>query len=430
MLKIKNITGFNKLMFNLFIKIHVFFHFLPEIFSNKLSLKKFILLLKRLLFFLSKVKNNKYVKIDNITKVDLYIPGFPSKAFYTACNKFKIFNEKMPCTTVLISITSACRFNCEHCYQKKDKGKDIDINLLTKTVKKLQDMGIAFYNIEGGDPFLVYDRLHELCKNINNRSEIWINSTGDGITKDRLLQLKESNLVAIMFSMHEAEKEAFNKFLGKHNAWDIFMKGIDLCHKTNIGVAINTCLKKDDFNNGKFEKIMERAKELKACLVQIIVPKPSGGWLENGVELYSKQDIRRLKQKVNMYNLNRRYKDYPAISAQAIEEDNEHFGCTAGGTDRFYLNAKGDVQPCEFLNISFGNIKNEDFITIYNKMREVFKIPCENLMCEKISKEIYKYFKENNLKTLPLAPEISKNIYEKWDRGKATEFYKVLNKIK
>lgn len=430
MLKIKNITGIKKNILNFHIKISVFFYYLQEVITGKLSIKNFIVLLKRLLLFLDLIKNNKYVKVGKITKIDLYVPGFPSKAFYTACNKFKITDKKMPCTTVLVSITSACRFNCPHCYQKIDKGKDVNISTLVKAVKKLQDMGIAFYNIEGGDPFLVYDRLKELCANIDNRSEIWINSTGDNISPEKLLELKKSNLTAIMFSLHEPDKNNFNAFMGKDNAWDILLNGIAKCHEANVGVAINTCLKKEDFYNGKFEEIMDKAKKFKACLVQIIVPKPSGGWLENGASLYSKIDLEQLKQKVNKYNNDKKYKDYPTISAQAIEEDDEHFGCTAGGTDRFYINAKGDVQPCEFLNISFGSIQNEDFVVIYNRMRKVFDVPCQDLMCEKISKSIYKIYKENNLKSLPLTQKLSKEIYEKWDRGNKTKFYKKIGDIK
>ena len=429
MLKIKNVTGINKYFLIIYIKLSVFFHYLPEVLNKKLSIKNFIKLLKRLLLFIGKVKDNKFVKIGNIIKLDLYVPGFPSKAFYTACDKFKVFDNKLPCTTVLTSVTSACKFNCEHCYQKNDKGKDVDIDLLVNTINELQDMGIAFYNIEGGDPFLVFDRLKTLCQNIDDRSEIWINSTGDGITLERLEEIKNSNVVAIMFSMHEPEEKAFNKFMGNPNAWETLLRGIEICHKADVGVAINACLKKEDYYNGKLEKVLEKAKELNVCLIQLIVPKSSGGWLESNINPISKNDIIEIKKKINLYNLSYHNKSYPCILSQAIEEDHEHFGCTAGGTDRFYINAKGDVQPCEFLNISFGNIMNENFIDIYNRMREVFKVPSENLMCEEISQMILKAYKKNNLKTLPLTPEISKEIYDNWNRGKETDFYKKINSI-
>ena len=91
-----------------------------------------------------------------------------------------------------------------------------------------------------------------------------------------------------------------------------------------------------------------------------------------------------------MYNLRREYKDFPAIYAQSIEEDENHFGCTAGGIDRFYINAKGDVQPCEFLNISFGNVQDENFEDIYDKNEECI------LQCRRktdVREIIKKYFR-------------------------------------
>jgi MoaA/NifB/PqqE/SkfB family radical SAM enzyme len=167
----------------------------------------------------------------------MYIPGFPSKAFYTACNKFSVFNEKLPCTVALISVTSACTYHCEHCYQRFDKGKDVDIEFLKTTVKSLQDSGIAFFNIEGGEPFLTFDRLLDVCNVIDDRSEIWINSTGNGITKERLLKLKETNLTAIMFSLHSETPQQVNKFMGDENAWANMEEAINLCHEVGFPYA-------------------------------------------------------------------------------------------------------------------------------------------------------------------------------------------------
>ena len=113
-----------------------------------------------------------YDELSPDTKINLYVPGFPSKAFYTACSKVLEFDGKFPDVSVLISVTSACRYKCPHCYQKFDKGRDMDIEVLVETVKKLQDKGVAFFNIEGGDPFLVFDKLMKVCDAIDERSEI------------------------------------------------------------------------------------------------------------------------------------------------------------------------------------------------------------------------------------------------------------------
>ncbi len=430
MQKIKNIVSINKTWFNFQLKTGVFFHYFKELIQKKMSIKSFFFLMKRLNYFVSQLQENKFVKIGKNTRLNLYIPDFPTPSFYTACNKFKEFEQKLPCTTALISITSACKYNCQHCYQKYDIGKDGDINKTIEVVKKLQDMGIAFFNIEGGEPFLVFDKLEKICTAINNRSEIWINSSGDGMSSDKLAVLKKLGVKAVMFSLHSSNPDELNKFMGSESAWKNLSKGIELCHQANIVVAFNICLGKKDFYNGEFEKIMETAKVFKAAIIQLINPKPAGGWLKSGADIFSKEDLAHVKTLVNKYNHSPKYRQYPAISAQINEEDKNMFGCTAGGTDRFYINAKGDVQPCEFLNISFGNINDEDFSIIYKRMRNIFKNPGEDWLCQKYSKDIYQIYFENNLKALPLNKELSEQIYLNWDRGNPTELYdKIENEL-
>lgn len=430
MTKVENVTGFRKSLFLSRVKLEVFLFFLSRLPSMKIGPGRFIKLLQRLLYFLAKMEHNKFVKIGDNTRIDLYVPGFPSKAFYTACKKFMVFDEILPCTTVLLSVTSACRYHCEHCYQKHDKGRDMDIELLVDAVRKLQDMGICFFNIEGGEPFLVYDRLKKVCEAIDSRSEIWVNSTGDGMTIERLKELKRLNVTAIMFSLHSPDAGVFNRFMGKESAWATMSNAVEMCHEAGIAVAFNTCLQRADFYNGNFEKLMDRTKELKAAIIQIIKPKPAGGWLESGVKPFSQEDVLHLKKLVNKYNLEPDYKDYPSISAQIIEEDKEVFGCTAGGVDRFYINAKGDVQPCEFLNISFGNITDEKFEVVYDRMRSKFNPGCECALCEKYSGEILRLYKENDLKSLPLPADLSQKIYENWERGERTELYRRIEELK
>lgn len=430
MIKVSNVTGWQKTLFNQKLKISSFFHFVPMLLKGNISFKEFILLLKRLLLFLSRMQHNKFVKINGRTRLGLYVPGFPAQAFYTACRKFSQFSEKMPCTTVLLSVTSACPYNCNYCYQKLDRGKDIEIDILIRVVSKLQNMGIAFFNIEGGEPFLVYDRLRRLCSVIDDRSEIWINSTGAGMTRERLAELKEMNVTAVMFSLHSPEAEAFNRFMGDNSAWAAMEAGVKMCHEEGLAVAFNTCLMREDFYNGTFERIMKSVKDYQACLIQFIKPKPAGGWLEKGDIEFTPEDLAYIKAKVNQYNLQKEFSAYPAISAQIIEEDKAVFGCTAGGTDRFYINAKGDLQPCEFLNISYGNIAQDEFEDIYQKMRSCFTWGGEAFLCESCSQEIYKLYRENKLQSLPLPPEQSKKIYSSWERGGKTDLYERLEQVR
>ena len=289
---------------------------------------------------------------------------------------------------------------------------------------------MAFFNIEGGEPFLVYDRLKSVCAAIDRRSEVWVNSTGDGITLPRLRELRQLNLTAIMFSLHTAEPSRLNAFMRSEKAWEMLTRGVDLCHQADVAVAFNSCLGRDQFYNGDFERIMERAKEFNGCLVQLIKPKLAGAWLETGPAPFDPPDLDRVTRLVHRYNHDRAYAAYPAISAQILVEDRTRFGCTAGGTDRFYINAKGDVQPCEFLNISFGNLAEEDFDAIYARMRRAFTPAGETWLCEACTTAISHAYKTQGTPNLPLTQKLSSQICDRWDRGNPTRLYARMEELR
>ncbi len=422
MARIKNRIGLERTFFNLYLKIAVFLHFTREVAARRMPMTGFFGFLDRLLYFLAKMKDNKYVTTHGRTKINLYVPAFPSPAFYKACAKVRTIGRKQPAISVLLSVTSGCRFRCEHCYQKHDLGRDVPLDYLLDAVRQLDAMGIAFFNIEGGDPFLAYDRLKAVCSAVST-GEIFVNSTGDGITVERLRELKSLGVRAIMFSLHSPDPEELNRFMGRDHAWETLMKGISCCHEAGVDATVNTCLLRNAFFDGTFDRIMTLTRDLGVSIVQLIKPKPSGAWLGSDLAVFSQEDLNHVEAMVHRYNNDRAMVKYPFVAAQIHDERSDLFGCTAGGTDRFYINAKGDVQPCEFLNISYGNIQNEAFEAIYARMRESFDIPGDHWLCEHCAEDIHRLYKEGGARALPLDPETSAKVIEGWDRGNVPDFY-------
>ena len=94
-------------------------------------------------------------------------------------------------------------------------------------------------------------------------------------------------------------------------------------------------------------------------------------------------------------------------------------GCCCGGIDRFYVGANGDVQPCEFVNISFGNLAEVPFETAYARMRKAFAVPCEEWTCERRAAEIAAKAGEK----LPLPWEETEKLVSEWKGGTPTKVY-------
>lgn len=91
----KEIYGIGKKIANLKIVTGVFFHFLPEYLKGQLSFKEFTKFLKRMLIFLKSVQNNKFMTDGKEIKIGLYIPAYPSEAFFMPVISLRSFRRNL-----------------------------------------------------------------------------------------------------------------------------------------------------------------------------------------------------------------------------------------------------------------------------------------------------------------------------------------------
>ncbi len=406
---ISELVGIRKFAFHQYIKLYVFIVYLRRLLKKEFSLAQFMRFIKRSLLFLDRVKMNKIIRVRGVYKIHLYFPAFPTKAFFLALDKF--LDKPYP-TSVLLSMTKACNYHCSHCYQKKDTYEDLTLLELEQISRDIQKKNISFINIEGGEPLLKFDRLLSLLDTIDDRREVWINSTGYSLTLEKARELKDRGVFGMMISLHHPDKAKHDLFVGKKGAFDIAISSLKVLKQAGLAGAVNCTGTKEMI--ATFDKLMDLASD--SDMVQLIHEKPSGAWIAKDDTL-RKDYVDRLKQLHVIYN---KKKGYPALSSQAFESSPENFGCTAGGIERFYVNANGDIQPCEFVNISFGNIREEPFDRIYKRMRKVFARPRTGWICCTEHHKIAKMLQEST----PLSWKDSKHILKDFDFGDKTPLYK------
>lgn len=93
-MQVKNIYGIGRFFFIKYLMLVVFFRFLPMVFKGSISIKRFSYFVRRLLLFVSALDHNKFVRIGKNTKIDLYAPGFPSKAFFEVARSFSSLTKR------------------------------------------------------------------------------------------------------------------------------------------------------------------------------------------------------------------------------------------------------------------------------------------------------------------------------------------------
>ncbi len=282
------------------------------------------------------------------------------------------------------------------------------------------------FDIEGGEPLIRYDRLLRLVQALDSRSEIWINTVGVGMTARMLTVLKEAGLFGLMVSVHSPDAAIHDAFTGVPGSFDVACQALRLCRETGVASSVNCVLSEADVRSDGLSRLMDLARELDADYVQLIHPKPAGKWLGKQTEmLLDPELIALIRQEHIRYNSSAMH-DYPSLAAQVFEESETMLGCTCGGIDRFYVNATGEVQPCEFLNLSFGNVQDEPFDEIYTRMRSFFQTPGCNWLCCTQAQAIDELFRQNGLRRTPLTPELTLQLMQNLDPGKPTPLYKKL----
>ena len=419
------ITGFGKVLFFTGLALHVAGRYALRPSAFGWSLIAYIRFLARALRLLLVFKHNKVVRVFNGYKFQLYLPAYPSPAFFYALESKLLRTPPSP-ITIVYSMTKACSYHCQHCYQMKDAGPDLDEALLIDTAKKIQETGVAMFDIEGGEPVLRFPRLLALIQALDERSELWVNTTGARLQPEMLQQLKDAGLFGLMVSVHSPDPAVHDAFTGVPGSFDLACDTLRLCRRMNLVAAMNSVLSEEEIRQGGVERLMSLARELDCDYVQLIHPKPAGLWL--GQEEGMQQDpavLHAIEQYHLCYN-SRHFHDFPSLAAQVYEEKAANVGCSAGAVDRFYVNAFGEVQPCEFLNISFGNVNTEPFETILQRMRSYFPVPCTDWLCCKQGGAILAFMQQHGLTQTPLPWEYTRQLVEQWDRGEPTELYRKL----
>jgi MoaA/NifB/PqqE/SkfB family radical SAM enzyme len=232
------------------------------------------------------------------------------------------------------------------------------------------DEGASIFTIEGGDPFLDYNRLRQVCTAIDSRAECWINTTGDGAEKQHIAELVSLGVAGLKISLHGRNEQEHNRFLGGRQGWDKMLSVISYCKEYGLTITFNSRIEPEGFFNGYFDEMMELGANLGALYIQFITPRTAGGNFKGETISYSTRQLEDIGGLINKYNNNREYVGYPGIFFDELDERCV-FGCTAGNA-RFYINAAGDVQPCQHLNMSYGNIKDEPCRQIVKRMQEDF----------------------------------------------------------
>lgn len=366
------------------------FNILKE--DKKFNLLKYIKMMKSILI------GEKIVKHQDKYILSTFFPPFPSKSFIQnilavdePINIFtkQIFAKRIAPISIYLCITNKCPNNCLYCSAKnRQSEKELSKAEWINVIHELQEMRTPIIGITGGEPLLRED-IFDIIKSIDSRSTAILFTSGFNLNYEKAKELKDSGLFGIGISLDSYDKNIHNKNRNNEDAFDYALEALRNSNKAGLYTMAQTVILKENLDEEKLFKLFKLAKDNGAHEVKILEPILSGNLLtekELSNVFYNDSDREKL---IKIQHKANKRSDLPKISTFAYTESEAKFGCGAGN-QHSYISASGELYPCDFVPMSFGNIKEESIKKLWIEMNNHIGNPKIGCFAQKVNKQVFK----------------------------------------
>lgn len=384
---------------------------------------------------LDAIRGEKILHTDAGYLFSSFIPPVPSRAFFsmlcaTPESKHRFTQQSYLRRTAPISfylaLTDRCNYACTHCSAKgRIIGKELTTQEWKDTISDLQEMGVAIIGFTGGEPLLRED-LEELITSIDDRSITYVFTNGAGLSSARAQALKRAGLFGIGISLDSPQPCTNDDIRGSKGAFDAALAAMEHASAAGLYVMAQTVLRRNMLHPSEREnliKLFKLAKSHGAREVRLLEPICSGNLLaaDNPEGIFYTDEDRQAIIKLQE-DMNRSF-SFPKITAFAHTEDADHYGCGAGN-QHSYISPDGQLYPCDFVPLSFGNVHEHNIRDLWNGMSGIIGKPKCKCFAMTIGRQLCKV---NDI-SLPLSRDKSEAICQSHQSNKYPAFFESLQK--
>jgi len=314
--------------------------------------------------------------------VSSFLPPIPSRAFDqlfhatpgmdTRFGEHILARRSAP-ISLFMAVTGRCAYRCWHCSAAGQSGaQDPELGKLTRVISQLQAMGTAILGITGGEPLLRQD-LEDLVASIDDRSVSILYTSGMDLTRERAMALSRAGLFAVGISLDRVDAHTFDRMRGRAGAWDTAVRAVEYFRSSGTTHVMVQCVADRAFlARGEHESLARLAKRIGAHEIRFLEGMPAGRLADCAPDgLLRPEDRELLLQFQRKANWSSRY---PKVTVFAHTESPEMFGCGAA-TQHAYLDAHGNLTPCDFVPLGFGNAFQEPVADLWKRMNQALGVP-------------------------------------------------------
>lgn len=293
-----------------------------------------------------------------------WVPPIPGKVFdrVISAEVGSILRKRIP-DQLSIGITMHCPNNCIHC-GAADIIADPELSLeeINRTVDQAIDLGSYLISFDGGETMLRKD-LVDMVEHVDKtRAIATCFTSGFGLTAQRAQDLKDAGLYSIRVSIDSPFESEHDRVRGRDGAYRDAINGIKNARDAGMLTDMFVVVSPDNIND--LEDFYNLAVEMDMQEMSIYEIIAVGRWLDHEDEVIGPADVARLEKFQKEKNMN---PDGPRVTAFPYFMGPDQFGCFAGRR-WIHVTSAGDVLPCAYTPLSFGNVRESNLGDIWKRM--------------------------------------------------------------
>jgi len=317
---------------------------------------------------ISSLEKEKVIKVENGRLIfSTYLPPVPSEVFRRVIkNQLRPhFGKFRAPDAATIAITQKCPCRCVHCSAYNREIAEMDRSTLRKLIRDLLRMGTTNITFTGGEPFTRED-LPEILRYVDPRKAISLVFTSGFFLNEEILEkVKRAGLYALHVSIDSPDERTHDTLRGISGLFRNATRALRTAVKMGLMAGISTYATHEKIERGEMERMIELGRSLGVHEITIFDQVNTGRLLHCSSGL-SKEDHEYL---INLHLRNIQNGSLPRVTAMSFVNSPYSGGCFAG-YHQLHVTPSGEVTPCDFHPISFGNVHEDDIEEIWRRMRE------------------------------------------------------------
>ncbi|SPD71772.1 Radical SAM domain protein [uncultured Desulfobacterium sp.] len=294
-------------------------------------------------------------------------------------------SQKNQLRLVAWEVTRSCNLNCIHCRAASGRGPyagELDTNKSIEILNEISSIGSPIVILTGGEPLLRGD-IFDLAKHGTAKGLRMVMATnGSLLTPEIIRKIKSSGIKRVSVSIDGADKGQHDQFRMVDGAFEKSLSGVRQLQEAGVEFQINTTVTRHNFHN--ISDILGLSVSLGAVAHHLFLLVPTGRAREMKDQEIGAAEYEQLlhwfyqmRDKVPLHLKATCAPHYYRILRQEASSKGEKVtietygldamtrGCL-GGTSFCFISYDGIVQPCGYLELNCGDLKQSTFSTIWH----------------------------------------------------------------